>query len=91
MPSKQFIKRRQNNSQHSDLRLFYLNQALSLSGEDRETFELLQQLRQDVTRVNNLYYNTGYEMVGRYVNGCLARIDSILCGCKPGYVLRALF
>jgi LuxR family maltose regulon positive regulatory protein len=60
-------------------------------GKTGETFELLQQLRQDVTRVNNLYYNTGYEMVEGYVNGCLARIDSIPLWLQTGDMSSAHF
>lgn len=46
-------------------------------GKIDEALELLRQLKQDVTKANNPYYNTGLEMVEGYVNGCLMRIDSI--------------
>lgn len=46
-------------------------------GKADEALELLRQLRQEVTRVNNPYYNTGFEIVEGYVNGCLARLGSI--------------
>ena len=44
-----------------------------LQGKVGEAFELLRQLRQDVTRANNIYYNTGLETVEGYVYGCLTR------------------
>lgn len=46
-------------------------------GKAGEALQLLRQLRQDVTRANNVYYNTGFEIVEGYVYGCLTRLDGI--------------
>ncbi len=53
-------------------------------GKTDEALELLRQLRQDVTRANNLYYNTGLELVEGYVYGCLTRLDSIPLWLRTG-------
>jgi LuxR family maltose regulon positive regulatory protein len=52
---------------------------------------MLYQLRHDVTKVNNPYYNTGFEMVEGYVNGCLTRIDSIPRWLQTGDMSAAHF
>jgi len=53
-------------------------------GKVDEALEFLRQLRQDVTRANNLYYNTGLEIVEGYVYGCLNRLDSIPLWLQTG-------
>ena len=53
-------------------------------GKTTEALELLRQLRQDVTRANNPYYNTGLEIVEGYVYGCLTRLDSIPLWLQTG-------
>jgi LuxR family maltose regulon positive regulatory protein len=63
---------------HALIRL-YLHQ-----GKTDEALELLRQLRQDVTLVNNPYYNTGLELVEGYVYGCLTRLDSIPLWLQTG-------
>jgi LuxR family maltose regulon positive regulatory protein len=60
-------------------------------GKVDEALEFLRQLRQDVTRANNIYYNTGLEIVEGYVYGCLNRLDNIPLWLQPRYVSRALF
>ncbi len=53
-------------------------------GNVDEALELLRQLRQDVTRANNIYYNTSLEIVEGYVYGCLTRFDSIPLWLQTG-------
>lgn len=60
-------------------------------GKTDEALELLRQLRQDVTRANNLYYNTGLELVEGYVYGCLTRLDSIPLWLQTGDMSSAHF
>ncbi len=60
-------------------------------GKTGEALELLRQLRQDVTLANNLYYNTGLELVEGYVYGCLARLDSIPLWLQTGDMSPAHF
>ena len=60
-------------------------------GKADEALELLRQLRQDVTRVNNPYYNTGFEIVEGYVYGCLTRLDSIPRWLQTGDMSTAHF
>jgi LuxR family maltose regulon positive regulatory protein len=60
-------------------------------GKVDEALELLRQLRQDVTRANNLYYNTGFELVEGYVYGCLTRLDGIPLWLQTGDMSPAHF
>lgn len=60
-------------------------------GKTDEALELLRQLRQDVTRANNLYYNSGLEIVEGYVYGCLTRLDSIPLWLQTGDTSPAHF
>ena len=60
-------------------------------GKVDEALELLRQLRQDVTRANNIYYNTGLEIVEGYVYGCLTRLDSIPLWLQTGDMSPAYF
>jgi hypothetical protein len=60
-------------------------------GKADDALELLRQLRQDVTRANNLYYNTGLEIVEGYVYGCLTRLDSIPLWLQTGDMSPAHF
>ena len=60
-------------------------------GKADEALELLRQLRQDVTRVNNPYYNTGFDIVEGYVYGCLTRLDSIPQWLQTGDMSPAHF
>jgi len=58
-------------------------------GKKNEALDMLRQLRYDVTQANNLYYNTGLEMLEGYINGCLTRIDSIPRWLKTGDLSHA--
>ncbi len=60
-------------------------------GKADEALELLRQLRQDVMRANNLYYNTGLELAEGYVYGCLARLDGIPPWLQNGDMSHARF
>jgi LuxR family maltose regulon positive regulatory protein len=60
-------------------------------GKVDEALEFLRQLRQEVTRVNNLYYHTGLEIVEGYVYGCLTRLDSIPLWLQTGDMSPAHF
>jgi LuxR family maltose regulon positive regulatory protein len=60
-------------------------------GKVDEALELLRQLRQDVARANNPYYNTGLELVEGYVYGCLTRLDSIPLWLQIGDMSPAHF
>jgi len=60
-------------------------------GKVNEALELLRLLRQDVMRANNLYYNTGLELVEGYVYGCLTRLDSIPVWLQTGDMSPAHF
>ena len=60
-------------------------------GKVDEALELLRQLRQDVTRANNIYYNTGLEIVEGYVYACLTRHDSIPLWLQTGDMSPAHF
>lgn len=60
-------------------------------GKTAEALELLRQLRQDVTRANNPYYNTGLEILEGYVYGCLTRLDSIPLWLQTGDMSPAHF
>lgn len=60
-------------------------------GKTDEALELLRELRRDVTQANNLYYNTGLEMVEGYINGCLTRIDNIPRWLQTGDMSPAHF
>jgi len=60
-------------------------------GKTHEALELLRQLRQDVTRANNIYYNTGLEIVEGYVYGCLTRLDCIPPWLQTGDMSPAHF
>jgi len=44
-----------------------------------------------VSRANNLYYNTGLEIVEGYVYGCLTRLDSIPLWLQTGDMSPAHF
>ena len=60
-------------------------------GKVDEALEFLRQLRQEVTRANNIYYNTGLEIVEGYVYGCLNRLDSIPLWLQTGDMSPAHF
>ncbi|HWP80811.1 MAG TPA: LuxR C-terminal-related transcriptional regulator [Candidatus Acidoferrum sp.] len=60
-------------------------------GKVDEALELLRHLRQDVTRTNNPYYNTGLELVEGYVYGCLTRLDGIPLWLQTGDTSPAHF
>ncbi|WP_172674231.1 helix-turn-helix transcriptional regulator [Syntrophomonas palmitatica] len=60
-------------------------------GKVDEALELLQQLRQDVTQANNIYYNTGLDIVEGYVYGCLTRLDGIPPWLQTGDMSPAHF
>jgi len=60
-------------------------------GKADEALELLRQLRQDVTRANNIYYFTGLEIVEGYVYGCLTRLDRIPLWLQTGDMTLAHF
>ncbi len=60
-------------------------------GKVDEALELLRQLRRDVTQANNIYYNTGVEIVEGYAYGCLARLDSIPLWLQTGDMSSARF
>lgn len=60
-------------------------------GKAGEALELLRQLRRDVTRANNLYYNTGLELVEGYVYGCLGQLDNISTWLQTGDMSPAHF
>lgn len=60
-------------------------------GKTGEALELLRQMRQDVMQTNNLYYNTGLEIVEGYVYGCLTRLDSIPIWLQTGDMSPAHF
>ncbi len=60
-------------------------------GKVDEALEFLRKLRQDVTRANNIYYNTGLEIVEGYVYGCLNRLESIPLWLQTGDMSPAYF
>lgn len=70
---------------------FTLIRLYQYQGKSNEALGLLHQLRQDVMRANDPYYNTGLEMVEGYVNGCLTRIDSIPRWLQVGDISAAHF
>ncbi|HPA53656.1 MAG TPA: LuxR C-terminal-related transcriptional regulator [Bacillota bacterium] len=70
---------------------FVLIRLYLYKGKTNEALELLRQLRQDVKRTNNLYYNTGLEIVEGYVYGCLTRLNSIPLWLQTGDMSPAQF
>ena len=56
---------------------FVLIRLYLYQGKTGEALELLHQLRPDVVLANNIYYNTGLDILEGYVYGCLTRLDSI--------------
>ncbi len=70
---------------------FVLIRLYLYQGKTNEALELLRQLRQDVTRADNPYYNTGLEIVEGYVYGCLTRLDSIPLWLQTGDMSPAHF
>ena len=63
---------------------FVLIRLYIYQGKAGEALELLRQLRWDVTQANNLYYNTGLDIVEGYVYGCLTRLDGIPLWLQTG-------
>jgi LuxR family maltose regulon positive regulatory protein len=70
---------------------FVLIRLYIYQGKAGEALELLRQLRWDVTQANNLYYNTGLDIVEGYVYGCLTRLDGIPLWLQTGDMSPAHF